>query len=257
MLIPSSQNAVITIFAIVLLLAFLCTFIVCIVYFYQKKQLSYFEKIEDLKESHQSALLQSQLEIQTQTFQNTSREIHSNIGQKLILSKELLSTIVEVDLPEARLRISTSVQQISEAMTDLRDIGRSMSSEVILNNGLIGGIEYELEKLNKLNTYSVDLVVIGEPVFLSVNKELVLFRIIQEGINNIRKHAEACEIIVQLEYSLNSLKLLIKDNGKGFNQVNNGQGTGLINIHKRAKLLQGSLVLQNDKGANLLIEIPT
>ena len=82
---PSTQGIIIFIAGITLFLLLLISFIVTIVYKYQQKQNAYFKEMEALNVSHQNALLQSRIEIQEQTFQNISREIHDNIGQKLTL----------------------------------------------------------------------------------------------------------------------------------------------------------------------------
>ena len=94
---PSTQGIIIFIAGVGFLLLLFISFIVTIVYKYQQKQNAYFKDIEMLKTSHQNALLQSQLEIQEQTFQNISREIHDNIGQKLTLAKLHLNTLDHED----------------------------------------------------------------------------------------------------------------------------------------------------------------
>src|SRR6476659_6917468 len=89
----SSQSIVIFIFSIIILIILFCTFIITLLYNYQQKQNAYFKALEKLKADHENDLLRSQIEIQEQTFQNISREIHDNIGQKLTLAKLHLNTL--------------------------------------------------------------------------------------------------------------------------------------------------------------------
>jgi signal transduction histidine kinase len=231
-------------------------FISVILYRYQQKQNLYYRDIESLKAKHENILLQSQLEIQEQTFQNISREIHDNIGQKLTLAKLHLNTLDHQDLGKTKIRVNDVVEMISEAIKDLSDISRSMSSEVISNNGLLKALEFEIGQLQKPGIYRIKLTVTGEPVFFNSHSELVLFRIVQEAINNIIKHAEASSIEIHLLYEDDFLTLFITDNGKGFSSnENREQGTGLINMQKRANMLKGECAINSQSGLGTTVNI--
>jgi len=130
--------------------------------------------MEELKASHENAMLQSQLEIQEQTFQNISQEIHDNIGQKLTLAKLHLNTLDMEDAANALLQIQDSVKMIGETINDLSDISRSLSSEIILNNGFIKALEFEVNQLNKTRLYNIKLSVTGDSIFMEAQKELLL-----------------------------------------------------------------------------------
>src|SRR5436190_3863573 len=161
---PSTQGIIIFIAGISILLLIFISFIVTIIYKYQQKQNAYFKDIETLKTSHQNALLQSQLEIQEQTFQNISREIHDNIGQKLTLAKLHLNTLNYTDTDKSVIQVDDSINMISEAINDLSDISRSMSSEIILNNGLIKALDFEAAQLAKSGKYKICFSATGHPI---------------------------------------------------------------------------------------------
>ena len=155
-------------------------------------------------------------------------------------------------------KIDGVVNMISESINDLSDISRSLGSEVILNNGLIRAIEFEIVQLQKSGLYSLDSTVTGNCIFLDSRKELILFRIVQEALNNIVKHAAATRIIIKLHYD-DLFTLDIADNGKGFDvDKTNTNGTGLINMKKRANMLNGKFTIESlpANGTNIKIEIP-
>ena len=242
-----------------LLIVLLISFITYIVYRYQQKQNAYYKDLEELKISHENELLKTRLEIQEQTFENISREIHDNIGQKLTLAKLHLNTLDFRDTNKAVTKANDSVELISEAINDLSDISRSMSSEIVMENGLVKALEFETTQLQKSGLYKIRLVVRGNIMFIDEKRELILFRIVQEALNNIIKHAAANSIDIQLRYDTETLTLDIGDNGKGFNcDQNTKQGTGLINMKKRAILLNGKCSIQSapGSGTNVIIEIP-
>jgi len=252
------QSIIIFVLTSLLLILMLVGFIATIIYRYQQKQNAYFKDIEALKASHENALLHAQLEMQEQTFQNISREIHDNIGQKLTLAKLHLNTLNYSEKEKTLQQVIDSVDMISEAINDLTDISRSMSSEIILNNGLIKALEFEAAQLKKSGIYSISLSITGNTAFLDAATELVMFRIVQEAITNIIKHARATAIDIRLHYTGVLLVMEINDNGKGFNSAENQYGTGLQNIQKRASILKGKFEISSiiNTGTKFKIEIP-
>lgn len=255
----SIQGFIIFIVGVTLLLLMFISFIVTIVYKYQQKQNVYYKDIEELKITYESAMMRSQLEMQEQTFQHISREIHDSIGQKLSLAKLHLNTLVLHEDEFTTQKIEDSVSLIGESIIDLSDISRSMSSEIILNNGLIKALEYECTHFERSGLFKVSLNIYGNMEFLEGEKELVLFRILQEALNNIIKHAIAKSITINLHYDKAHLCLEIIDNGKGFIVEENGkQGLGLTNMQKRATALNGSCTIKSwlGKGTTIKIEIP-
>lgn len=258
MLKAPSEFIIVFIIVSVMLILGLAVFISTIIYRYQQKQNAYFKDIETLKISHENTLLQSQLEMQEQTFQNISREIHDNIGQKLSLAKLYIITLNFTDMQKARLQVNDSVEIISKAITDLTDLSRSMSSEIYLNNGLIKALEFETEQLAKTGIYKINLSTTGQVAFMDTDAELVLFRMVQEVLNNMVKHADATAIDIILHYSIGLLTVQVSDNGKGFNTAETHPGTGLQNIKKRAALLKGNVIINSGKniGTKIKIEIP-
>ena len=255
----SAEFIIIFIIISVILILALVVFIAIIIYRYQQKQNAYFAAMETLKTSHENELLQSHLEIQEQTFQNISREIHDNIGQKLTLAKLHLNTLNYTDTVKTVTQVNGSVNMISEAINDLSDISRSMSSENILNNGLIKALEFEVAQMDKPGLYDIHLSVTGNTLFLDASKELVLFRIFQEALNNIIKHANASAIIIDLHYNTAVLSLNIFDNGIGFSSGQNpDNGTGLTNMKKRTAMLNGQFTVSSQlgTGTNINIKIP-
>ncbi len=241
----------------VMLILGMAVFIATIIYRYQQKQNAYFKDIETLKISHENILLQSQLEIQEQTFQTISREIHDNIGQKLTLAKLYLHTFDFADMKKARLQVNDTIDIISEVITHLSDLSRSMSSEIILSNGLIKALEFEAVQLAKPGVHTINFSATGNPIYLDIDTELLLFRMVQEALNNIVKHAEATVIHIKLYNAANQLVIQIHDNGKGFNITETRPGTGLQNIKKRAAMLKGYVSINSsDIGTKIKIEIP-
>ena len=244
------------------LILLMAGFIVTILYLYRKKQLTYFKTIEELKLDYEKSLLHTQLEIQEQTLQHISREIHDNISLSLTLAKLNLNTFDWHCPGKAKSQINCSLEQVSKAITDLSYLSKGLNSELIANQGLIEVLKNEIDRLKELNLFALNYTITGIAVFMDSQKELVIFRIIQEAFNNIIKHAKATIVKLSLHYDVEELKILITDNGKGFHNEriaeNNKSSAGLSNMNKRAKVLNGKTIVQStpQAGTSVYITIP-
>jgi signal transduction histidine kinase len=128
--------------------------------------------------------------------------------------------------------------------------------------GLPEAIRYEINWLEKSGKYRVSYTDDGEmPAANNPDKDLIIFRILQEILNNIIKHASATEISIKLEFPEGQLQLEITDNGIGFDSDNlpaEQRGMGLHNIEKRAGIIGGEVVIKSapGKGTGITIFIP-
>jgi signal transduction histidine kinase len=199
------------------------------------------------------------LEIQEQTFQDISREIHDNIGLSLTLAKLRLNTIDYIIAQKTIENVDSSIELISKAINDLSDISKSFNSEAIKTHGLYNTVKLETEKINRSGNHQVEFTEEGNIVFLDGNKELILYRIAQEALNNILKHANASRIWIKLVYETTQVNLSIEDNGTGFdkNEIEKNRTgkmhTGLNNIRTRTKTLNGSCSIKSRPGNGTVI----
>lgn len=207
----------------------------------------------------QETLLQSQLEIQEQTFNTISREIHDNVGQILSLAKVQLNIVEQSDSIDKNL-LTDAKESVSKAMTDLRDIAKSLNSERIQISSLPEITEHELQRINRSGIMLTSFTIEGQEQAIAEQKKLIIFRIIQEAFQNILKHSGAQNIGVIFHYQSDELKIDITDDGKGFNKdlLTRKDGLGLHNIVNRAKLIGGEAHINSsiDKGTHITIISP-
>jgi two-component system NarL family sensor kinase len=260
---PEERHTII-IFIIVttLFILILIAFIVFILFLYQRRHIAYQKGLETLKSDFEKTLLTTQLEIQEQTFQNISTEIHDNIGLSLTLAKLNLNTINWEKSNNAKENVAGSINFISRAIEDLSYISKALHTDFIKEHGLLGALELELNKIQKLGIFTIRYDVTGLEVYMQTPKELVIFRIIQEVLNNCIKHAQATAIDILLNFNDEAVQIKISDNGKGFKSEmipgQSGKGTGLMNIVKRAAFINGSCQINSmpGKGTTVTMQIP-
>jgi hypothetical protein len=215
--------------------------------------------IQNLKNEFEKDILQAQIEIQEQTFEEISREVHDNINLTLTLAKLKLNTI-EKKLPD----LNDPIFLISKAINDLSDLSRSMNSDIIKDCGLLSALSIEVNRIKKLETLNVILEIQGTPVFLESQRELYIFRIIQEALHNTLKHAKAKSVLIQMNFSPTLLKIEIKDDGQGIplssnnTKIGSYPTSGFRNMQKRMALLKGNFSVSSEqgKGTKLLLTLP-
>ena len=239
----SDKNLVPIIFFGTILLLLVAGFIAAFVSMYYKKRQRHKQEMDNINILFSQTLLQTQLEIQEQTLKNISQEIHDNIGQALSLAKLNLNTMPATNDELLQQKILNSKELVSKAIMDLRDLSRSLDTDYVQEMGLQRAIEYEMEMIKKTGTIDTGIIVEGSLFRLEKQKELILFRIVQETFNNIIKHAGAKNITVAINYKPSSFELIIKDDGKGVNleplntENDTNFGLGIRNMHNRAKLI--------------------
>ena len=238
------------------------TFIIVILFFVQKKQRGFTNELLLVKTNYEKELFKAQMEIQEQTFKEISREIHDNAGQILSLARLGLNTLNLGKKEEAKNSILEISDILEKALDELRHLSRTLNSELISIGGLVKSIETQVGYIQRGGKYNIHLKVEGEPVLINNKKDTILFRMVQEALNNIIRHAKATEICISLRYDGKFLKLQITDNGIGFDlkELHSGSKSmnGTNNMRQRAKLIDAEFLIESqpDKGTQITVTTP-
>lgn len=254
---------IIEIVTITIIFLLAACFLVLYVLMYNKRKRRHLEEKEAMQKEFQRELGNTRMEVQEQTLQTIASDIHDNVGQILSLTRLSLSSVDRQQLPElANNKIGTALDLLDKSIKELRHLAAILHASDLLKQGLCQAVERELNRLEKIGSFSTSLTAENPSFKLpEPNKELIIFRIIQELLNNIIKHARATRIDVGFECHNDTLLVLVKDNGIGFNiedALANSSGIGLGNIQKRLKLIGGTLQLESEinKGTNVKLIIP-
>ena len=218
--------------------------------------ISIYEKRRRIQETVEK-MLEVRIEAQEQAFKTISQEIHDNLGQALSLTKLNLNTMHAPSDEVLQRKIWDSKQLVSKAIVDLRDLSRSLDTDYVQELGLQRAIEYELDMIRKTGIMQSQITVSGNGFRFNKQKELILFRIVQESINNVIKHANAKNINISIHYQPTSFALHITDDGQGLDE-SHSTGLGIRNMHSRAKLIGADFSINSTlgKGTEVSIVLP-
>jgi signal transduction histidine kinase len=187
-------------------------------------------------------------EAQEDERKRIARELHDDTAQALI------------DLSRRLDNLATSSEQLSETMR----FGRDLRPSVLDDLGLLPALEWLTANLMQGNGIETELKVYGDRRRLSPEAELVLFRIVQEALNNVRRHSQASRVVTTVEFGEGRARITVDDNGQGFElpgrtgDLATAGKLGLIGMHERADLLDGTLTVRSElgKGTTVTVEVP-
>lgn len=234
-------------------------FIIAYIMIYWKRKVTHAQEVGKMKMVFNEELLRSQLAIKEETLNNVSQEIHDNVGQTLSLAKLQLN-IIEQSQPANSNGLHDLKDTLGQAMTNLRNIAKSLSTEKIQATSLPEGITQQVAQIARTGAVEISLCIEGSERGIDDQKKLILFRIIQEGLQNIIKHSRAHEVRIVFNYQPANLYITITDDGVGFDVdaiIKKADGLGLQNIVSRAALIGGKINISSETNKGTSIQIIT
>jgi signal transduction histidine kinase len=236
-----------------ILLFSLLMMLVLINFLRRKKKLMYEKKVMEAK--FQQELLQAQLEMQEHTFKTVSQEIHDNVGQILSLAKVNLSILAMEE--KANEKINNITDLVGKAIRELRDLSAGYYADRLAEEGLIIALQHELNQLEKTGLLTTRFHSSLQRLPLDKHTTIFLYRMFQEICNNVLKHAGATHVDVSISPVTEGFCILVKDNGKGFDESKTGfkPGIGLSSMRERAAMIGASISIDSEPGTGTTIQL--
>ena len=199
------------------------------------------------------------IEAQEKERKEIGKELHDNIGQQLTTAKLYLD-IAKENVDDATLKlINQASKSISDIISEVRSLSRALTPASISDIGLIESVKDLCESIKSTQAFGIRFYHKHfEEEKLDEDIKLMLFRIIQEQINNTIKHADASAILIRLQMDAEHISLTVADNGKGFNPSSIKKGLGLDNMANRAAVFNGKFELKTEpeKGCSIIVTVP-
>lgn len=181
-------------------------------------------------------------------------ELHDNINQVLTTVK-LHNEMVLEGLGEARVLLPRASKYLQDCINEIRSLSKRLSAPSLGKISLEESVNDLLDSVNVTNKVKITRSISGINQTLKQDLHLGVYRILQEQLNNVLKHAKASELRVELETKDDFIRLLIADNGQGFTNNSKRGGIGLVNMRTRAENLNGTFELKSAPGAGCSIHV--
>lgn len=207
------------------------------------------EKIISLEKEQQVVSLKSMITGQESERNRIARDLHDGLGGLFSTVKMYFSTLQhEQPALGAHPLFQKSMELIHSAAEELRRIAHNLMPEVLLKLGLINAIQDLCNNIQSSRLLKINLQAYGMENRLNPQTEIMLYRIVQELLNNIIKHAQATQVIIQFNRHQEKLSITIEDDGQGFNISEENAGAGLKTIQSRVSYLNGELNIDSAQG---------
>lgn len=219
------------------------------------------QEVLQLQQEKQLVATNSILKGQEEERTRVARDLHDGLGGLLSGIKLTLNSVKgNVILPEeSAMTFTRALTQLDGAISEMRRVAHSMMPETLVRFGLIDAVNDFCEGISASGQLTVTMQHFGFENRLDSSIEIVLYRVIQELLNNVLKYAEATEALVQLTRIGSNVSLTVEDNGKGFDvsSLETSKGAGFRNVQARVDYLNGKLDIQSkpDEGTSVLVEI--
>lgn len=254
----ANQQITSTILAVIFILLFFgVLFLVMLVYYNYRRRQTALEK-KQMKAQFDQQLMQARLEVQEQAFEHISQEIHDNVGQLLSLAKMQLSSLGDSDLVDHDTVMSAR-ENVARAIRDLRNLAKSLHAGHIRALGIRQATEEEGLRISRSGLLEVSVTSEGPEHDIPEERQIILFRIIQECLQNCLKHAEASYVNIGFTWYDDQLRVRVRDDGKGFDAEtvlqSTPSGLGLQNIRNRARLTGGAGIITSTPGEGTTVTV--
>jgi signal transduction histidine kinase len=195
-----------------------------------------------------------------------ARELHDDTVQSLIAIGQRIELIKGIldDPIEARTRLNELRTMVTGAIASVRQFSRDLRPLALEDLGLVAAMQYLVNQLVQSEGIDVDFKVEGTPDGLPADMEVAIYRILQEALNNVKKHAHATEVTVLAQFTNKHIVLTVEDNGRGFTvpasitDFATSGSFGVMGLQERAQLFGGNIEVESqpDEGALVRLVMP-
>lgn len=259
------QEIVIAVLASMGVFILIAAILVVIVVNSQRRKFRHKEELISEQENSKRQLVQARLEVEEQTRLYIARELHDNIGALSSFIKMNLNLLAEEDIPPGKAELLNDAKEtIKTLIFEIKQLSLSLNTDRLTKMSLSQLLQIETDRISRSGIFSAEVITEGEDHPLAADTQIILFRVCQELLNNIIKHAGPSHINVTLRFQPDRLQISISDNGSGFEidrQTKNASsvdGSGLVNIYNRIALAGGKIFIESaiGTGTKCYIDVP-
>lgn len=239
-----------------IIVSLVVTMMILIYIFFIRKKTQLLLKQQEKELMFSKELALSQIEMKEQTLSYVGQELHDDLGQKLSVARLMSNKLSTQLVDEKKESIAEISNLIGECISDLRNLAKNFITDQIEHFGLIDSIEREVKRIDRLDFVKVQFFFNNHDIDMNSKHAVILFRIVQECINNSLKHSKAKKMFISVDDNSDSIEIKIQDNGVGIVENSNDFGSGFKNMKNRAELINAKFLMNSElnKGTEIKIK---
>jgi two-component system sensor histidine kinase UhpB len=213
------------------------------------------QELVEEKVRHKNQMALSVINAQEIERKKLGEELHDNINQLLGVVK-LYIEHAQVDQAAKNEMLKKSSEYLMQVIQEIRNLSKSLIPPTLNDIGLLESLYELVATLEDTKHIRVNLDTTGfDEQKVPEQKKLMIYRIIQEQLNNVIKHSHAEDVSIRLKNLNNTVQLIVEDNGQGFDTKANQSGTGLNNIRNRIEVFNGNMQIHSNPGEGCRLEV--
>lgn len=228
-----------------ILIVVLMMVVIYSIFIKKKSQLILLQKIKEA--TFEQELANSQVEIKEQTLNYIGQELHDDLGQKLSVARLMTNKLSYSSQSEKAVIANEINLLIGECIQDIRNISKVFITKQVEHFGFVESLEREIFRIQRFQLLEVHYEINNHDLEIKTSHALILFRIIQECINNVIKHSKSKLIELIVEDDAENIVIKINDSGIGFNLQKEDSGSGLKNLKSRAKVINAKFEINSSE----------
>lgn len=211
--------------------------------------------ITDRDRKRSAAIITKEIiDAQERERENIGHELHDNVNQILMAAKLYVEMAMKEDHAKEE-KLNTSIAYIKNGIDEIRKISRELSAPTLGSQTLLDSVHSLIELITCVTDLTINFEHSEYQMEVDKEQSLAIYRILQEQLNNILKHANATQVDIILKQTDKETCIIIRDNGNGFDTKARRHGIGLNNIYSRAKLYNGSMAIISAVGQGCTLEV--
>ncbi len=222
----------------------------------KQKQVLQQRQLDILQQKREIEQLKSIMDGEEKERARLARELHDGIGGMLVATRLNLGAVKdETSAIPSATRIDEVMGMLQDISSEVRRTAHNLMPDVLINHGLEEAISIYCDQINTGNRMEILIQFQDDFSYLSKSVQLILYRILQELVQNVVKHAHADYMAILVRQDDRNICLAVEDNGTGFDVEEQTKGFGLQNLHFRVHALHGQMSIQSGKGKSTTVFI--
>lgn len=213
------------------------------------------EQIETLQKQMEINRLMDVIQGEEKERARLARELHDGIGGTLAAVRLKFGSLFSQHNLGHETETASLMTMLDEASSEVRKTAHNLMPEILLQEGLVSATKMFCDRIESSHTLDVRFQTVGQIPALPAGYELTIYRIVQELLHNVVKHAQATEAIVQFQAASNSLDITVEDNGRGLPEKTGEKSTSFNTIRQRVKSLNGTFDIYSQPEAGTTAEL--
>ncbi len=224
--------------------------------FFQTRKKNQRLKLQAIEMEQKKKLTNAVMKAEEDERKRIAADLHDSVAQKMVVAKINLEALGNTVLLESKQKeIFNNINiLLKESTTEVRSLSHSMMPQAFERAGLVNSIKDFLDKIHHKNL-KINFNADGDFSHMKENKAIMIYRIMQECVQNVLKHSNATRLDVSMIAADNETDIIIEDNGCGFNIEELNIGNGLKNIKSRIEFLNGRLEINSTPGKGTIIAL--